>query len=163
LRVDVRPMVFAFSPAAFDEQISFTPRASRGADWEQLQVAARPSFGSPSGAADTAEEELEQFTTVRRSPATLPDSEAATFRAGRGHDRPQGRCARVATRPRGNARRCCAILTSSIERTGSLATCAGAGASTVHLLKLIRWEQRASRRDGVRKIGSADTDGPRRC
>ena len=58
-RVEVRPLVFASSPAAFDEQISFTLRAYRGADWEQLQVEARPSFGSPSREAATAEEDFE--------------------------------------------------------------------------------------------------------
>lgn len=36
-RVEFQPLIFSFSPAAFDEQIAFTLKAYRGVDWERLQ------------------------------------------------------------------------------------------------------------------------------
>jgi hypothetical protein len=56
-RVEYGPMVFAHSPAAFDEQIAFTLRAYRSADWEQLQRVRRPKYGSAAREAETAQED----------------------------------------------------------------------------------------------------------
>lgn len=56
-QVDLRPMVFSRSPAAFDEQVSFTLRAYRGEDWEALQREKRPTYGDPVREAQTAEED----------------------------------------------------------------------------------------------------------
>jgi len=56
-RVEIQPLIFSHSPAAFDAQISFTLRAYRGADWEVLQKDKRPAYGNPSQEAETAEEE----------------------------------------------------------------------------------------------------------
>jgi len=56
-RVEVRPLVFSYSPAAFDAQTAFTPRAYRGLDWEQVQRAERPAYGDPAREADTASED----------------------------------------------------------------------------------------------------------
>ncbi len=55
--VEVQPLIFSRSPAAFDEQIAFTLRAYRGVNWETLQKEQRPSFGNPSREAETAQEE----------------------------------------------------------------------------------------------------------
>ena len=51
------PLIFSRSPSVFDEQIAFTLRAYRGANWETLQKEQRPSFGNPGREAETAEEE----------------------------------------------------------------------------------------------------------
>ena len=56
-QIDVQPLVFSYSPSAFDEQTSFTLKAYRGLDWEDLQKVKRPSYGDPRREADTAEEE----------------------------------------------------------------------------------------------------------
>lgn len=56
-RVELRAMVFLHSPAAMDEQIAFTLRAYRSADWEQLQHEQRPRYGSASREAETAQED----------------------------------------------------------------------------------------------------------
>lgn len=55
--VEVQPLIFSRSPAAFDEQIAFTLRAYRNVNWETLQKEQRPSFGNPSREAETAQEE----------------------------------------------------------------------------------------------------------
>jgi hypothetical protein len=55
--VQLHPLIFSHSPAAFDEQIAFTLRAYRGQDWEALQKERRPAYGNPAREADTAEEE----------------------------------------------------------------------------------------------------------
>ena len=55
--VEVQPLIFSHSPAAFDEQTAFTLRAYREVDWEALQKDQRPSYGNPSREAETAEEE----------------------------------------------------------------------------------------------------------
>lgn len=55
--VEIQPLIFSYSPSAFDEQIAFTLRAYRGIDWKELQKDNRPAFGDPSREADTAEEE----------------------------------------------------------------------------------------------------------
>jgi len=55
--VEIQPLVFSHSPAAFDEQIAFTLRAYRGVSWETLQKEKRPSYGNPSREAETAQEE----------------------------------------------------------------------------------------------------------
>ncbi|BAS26182.1 hypothetical protein [Limnochorda pilosa] len=56
-RVEVRPLVFARSPSAFDEQIAFTLRAYRSADWKHLRQQDRPHYGE-------AEEEAHSATEV---------------------------------------------------------------------------------------------------
>ncbi len=55
--VEIQPLIFSYSPAAFDEQTAFTLRAYRQVDWETLQKKQRPSYGNPSREAETAEEE----------------------------------------------------------------------------------------------------------
>jgi hypothetical protein len=54
--VELLPLVFSHSPAAFDEQIAFTLKAYRGVDWEELQREHRPRYGSASREAETAAE-----------------------------------------------------------------------------------------------------------
>lgn len=56
-QVEIRPLIFSYSPAAFDEQTAFTLRAYRGQDWETLQQEKRPSYGNPAREAETAVEE----------------------------------------------------------------------------------------------------------
>lgn len=57
-RVEINPLIFAHSPAAFDEQTAFTLRAYRGQDWEKLRRIKRPSFGQPAHEAETATEDI---------------------------------------------------------------------------------------------------------
>ena len=54
--VAIHPLIFSYSPAAFDEQIAFTLKAYRNADWEMLQQEQRPNYGNPRQEAKTAEE-----------------------------------------------------------------------------------------------------------
>jgi hypothetical protein len=56
-QVEVQPLIFSYSPAAFDEQISFTLKAYRGIDWERLQTEQRPAYGRPTLEAETAQED----------------------------------------------------------------------------------------------------------
>lgn len=56
-QVAVHPLIFSYSPGAFDEQIAFTLRRYRGADWETLRHERRPSYGNPGLEAETAREE----------------------------------------------------------------------------------------------------------
>jgi hypothetical protein len=56
-RVEVRPLIFSRSPAAFDEQIAFTLNAYRNSNWEKLQREQRPQYGDPRKEAETASEE----------------------------------------------------------------------------------------------------------
>lgn len=56
--VDIRPLIFSYSPASFDEQISYTLKAYRGTNWETLRNQSRPSYGNNPGIeAETAMEE----------------------------------------------------------------------------------------------------------
>ena len=55
--VEIQPLIFSYSPAAFDEQIAFTLNAYRGMKWEDLRREERPSYGNPSQEAETAEED----------------------------------------------------------------------------------------------------------
>jgi hypothetical protein len=55
--VEYQPLIFSYSPAAFDEQIAFTLKAYRGIDWAGLQKEQRPSYGKPSLEAETAQED----------------------------------------------------------------------------------------------------------
>jgi hypothetical protein len=55
--VQIQPLIFSYSPAAFDEQIAFTLRAYRDLDWASLRAEERPSYGNPSREAETAEED----------------------------------------------------------------------------------------------------------
>ena len=53
---NLHPLIFSYSPAAFDEQIAYTLRAYRETDWEQLQNEKRPSYGNPRDEAETGQE-----------------------------------------------------------------------------------------------------------
>lgn len=44
-QVDYRPLVFSFSPSAFDAQTGFTLKTYRAADWEELRGKERPNYG----------------------------------------------------------------------------------------------------------------------
>ena len=55
-RVELRPLIYSYSPSAFDEQIAYTMQAYRGADWESIQKESRPPYTNPAQEADTAEE-----------------------------------------------------------------------------------------------------------
>lgn len=57
LEVEYQPLIFSYSPAAFDEQIAFTLKAYHGIGWERLQKERRPSYGSLSVEAETAQED----------------------------------------------------------------------------------------------------------
>lgn len=56
-RTEIHPMIYSFSPSAFDEQIAFTLEQYRGQDWDELRREARPSYGNPAREAETAQEE----------------------------------------------------------------------------------------------------------
>ena len=56
-KVELRPLIFSYSPAAFDEQIAYTLHAYRDVDWEILQREKRPSYGNPAREAETALED----------------------------------------------------------------------------------------------------------
>ena len=56
-QVAIRPLIFAYSPAAFDAQTAFTLRAYRDQDWEQLRQEERPAYGSPQREAETGQED----------------------------------------------------------------------------------------------------------
>ena len=43
-RVEYRPMVFSFSPSAFDAQIGYTLKKYRESDWQNLRLEERPSY-----------------------------------------------------------------------------------------------------------------------
>lgn len=55
-QMNIHPLIFSYSPAAFDEQITFTLKSYRNKDWETLQRDKRPSYGNPRQEAETAEE-----------------------------------------------------------------------------------------------------------
>ncbi len=55
-RVDFRPLIFSFSPSAFDEQIAYTMQAYRDADWNTIRRDKRPLYTNPVQEAETAEE-----------------------------------------------------------------------------------------------------------
>jgi len=44
-KVDYRPMVFSFSPSAFDAQIGYTVKAYSNGDWTELREQSRPDYG----------------------------------------------------------------------------------------------------------------------
>ncbi len=54
--MQIQPLIFSYSPAAFDEQTAFTLKQYRGRDWEALQRDRRPSYGNPVRESQTAEE-----------------------------------------------------------------------------------------------------------
>lgn len=58
-QVELHPLIFSHSPAAFDEQIAFTLKAYCGQDWETLQKEDRPAYGDPRKEAETAVEDIE--------------------------------------------------------------------------------------------------------
>jgi hypothetical protein len=55
-QVEIHPLIYAYSPAAFDEQIAFTLRRYRDADWETLRRQQRPRYGDPRREAETGVE-----------------------------------------------------------------------------------------------------------
>lgn len=57
-KVDYRPMVFSFSPSAFDSQIGYTLQAYSNTNWEKLRRENRPDYGGRNvqAEAETAEE-----------------------------------------------------------------------------------------------------------
>lgn len=55
-KVDFHPLIFSFSPSAFDEQIGYTMQAYRDADWSAMQQEKRPTYTNPVLEAETAEE-----------------------------------------------------------------------------------------------------------
>ncbi len=55
--LEYRPLVFSYSPGAFDEQIAFTLKTYRSTDWERLQKEQRPRYGSAAREAETAQED----------------------------------------------------------------------------------------------------------
>jgi hypothetical protein len=55
-KVAFHPLIFSFSPSAFDEQIAYTMQAYRDADWAAIRQEKRPSFTNPVLEAETAEE-----------------------------------------------------------------------------------------------------------
>lgn len=57
-KVELRPLIFSFSPAALDEQIGFTLQAYRDVSWDELQKDQRPSYGDPGREAESAEEDV---------------------------------------------------------------------------------------------------------
>lgn len=58
-KVDFRPLIFSFSPAAFDAQTSYTLKNYRQTDWETLRHEERPDYGKRNTVqeAETAQEE----------------------------------------------------------------------------------------------------------
>ena len=55
-QVNFRPLIFSFSPSAFDEQIAFTLEQYRDEDWGTLQREKRPAYGNPREEAEMASE-----------------------------------------------------------------------------------------------------------
>ena len=57
-QVDYRPLVFSFSPSAFDAQTAFTLKSYRATNWEDLRGQERPNYGERNVAqeAETAKE-----------------------------------------------------------------------------------------------------------
>jgi hypothetical protein len=45
--VELRPLIFSYSPAAFDEQIAYTLGSYQGENWERLRREKRPAYGNP--------------------------------------------------------------------------------------------------------------------
>lgn len=56
-KIDIQPLIFAHNPAAFDEQISYTMRAYRDADWDVIRQEKRPAYGNPRLEAETGSEQ----------------------------------------------------------------------------------------------------------
>jgi len=58
-QVDYRPLVYSFSPSAFDAQIGFTLKNYRETDWTELRNRDRPNYGERN-LSEEAETGLEQ-------------------------------------------------------------------------------------------------------
>lgn len=54
---DLHPLIYSYSPAAFDAQIDFTLRAYRDAQWDALRADERPRYGDPGRETETGEED----------------------------------------------------------------------------------------------------------
>ena len=52
-QVDYRPLVFSFSPSAFDAQTAFTLQRYRATNWETLRNSERPDYGKREVAQET--------------------------------------------------------------------------------------------------------------
>ncbi len=55
-QISVHPLIYARTPAAFDEQIAYTMRRYGGNDWEVLQRENRPTYGNPAHESQTGME-----------------------------------------------------------------------------------------------------------
>jgi hypothetical protein len=53
----LHPLIYSYSPAAFDAQIDFTLRAYRDKHWDMLRDEQRPSYGDPGVEARSGEED----------------------------------------------------------------------------------------------------------
>lgn len=58
-QVEIRPLIYSRSPSGFDEQVAYTLRAYRKADWEKLRLEQRPRYGDPTREAETAQEDVD--------------------------------------------------------------------------------------------------------
>lgn len=56
-KVEMRPLIYSSSPAAFDAQISYTMQTYRGLSWETAQNERRPTYGNPQQEVLTASED----------------------------------------------------------------------------------------------------------
>ena len=46
-QIEIRPLIYAYNPAAFDAQIAYTQDAYRGVSWRDLRMEERPAYGNP--------------------------------------------------------------------------------------------------------------------
>ena len=53
---NLHPLIYSYSPGAFDEQIAYTLHAYRQCSWEQLRQDKRPTYGNLNEEAETAQE-----------------------------------------------------------------------------------------------------------
>lgn len=60
-RVEHRPLIYSFNPAAFDEQIAYTLKSYRSTNWEKLQLERRPSYTNTGQEANSGEEVVESM------------------------------------------------------------------------------------------------------
>lgn len=56
-RVEMRPLIFSFSPGAFDRQIAYTMREYREQDWKEKKKERWPGHGNPRQEVLSGEEE----------------------------------------------------------------------------------------------------------
>ncbi|MEL6406531.1 MAG: hypothetical protein AAFR81_19335 [Chloroflexota bacterium] len=51
------PLIYAYNPAAVDEQITYTLKHYRDVDWQMLRHEKRPHYGDPNREAQTGQED----------------------------------------------------------------------------------------------------------